>query len=147
MSSITAALVLLKEPLICFTNGENVCVCACSFFIWVSLVSQMVKNLSAMQDTWVQSLGWENPLEKGKATHSRILAWKIPWTEEPGGYSLWVAKGQTWLRDLTLWLSFSSTTSANFCAASACFLACWALNFHYWPEYGNSCTSPALLIV
>ena len=45
----------------------------------------MVKNLPAMQETWVQSLGWEDPLEKGMVTHSSILAWKIPWTEEPGG--------------------------------------------------------------
>ena len=45
-----------------------------------SLVAQMVKNLPAMRETWVQSLGWEDPLEKGKATHSNILAWKIPWT-------------------------------------------------------------------
>ena len=45
----------------------------------------MVKNLSAMQQTQVQSLGWEDPLEKETATHSSILAWKIPWTEEPGG--------------------------------------------------------------
>ena len=45
---------------------------------------QMVKHLSAMQDTQVQSLGWENPLEKEMATHSSILAWKIPWTVEPG---------------------------------------------------------------
>ena len=44
----------------------------------------MVKNLPAMQVTWVQSLSQENPLEKGVATHSSILAWKIPWTEEPG---------------------------------------------------------------
>ena len=44
----------------------------------------MVKNLPAMQDTWVQSLGWEDPLEKEMATHSSILAWRIPWTEEPG---------------------------------------------------------------
>ena len=44
----------------------------------------MVKNLSAMQETWVQSLGQEDPLEKGMATHSSILAWSIPWTEEPG---------------------------------------------------------------
>jgi len=44
----------------------------------------MVKNLSAMQETLVQSLGWEDPLEKGMATHSSILAWRIPWTEEPG---------------------------------------------------------------
>ena len=43
----------------------------------------MVKNQPVMQDTWVQSLGWEDPLEKGMATHSSILAWRIPWTEEP----------------------------------------------------------------
>ena len=51
----------------------------------VSLVAQLVKNLPAMQEIWVQSLGWENPLEKGMATHSSILAWRFPWTEEPGG--------------------------------------------------------------
>ena len=45
----------------------------------------MVKNTPAMQETRVQSLGWEDPLEKGMATHSSSLAWKIPWTEEPGG--------------------------------------------------------------
>jgi len=45
-----------------------------------SLVAQLVKNLAAMRETWVQSLGWEDPLEKGKATHSCILAWRIPWT-------------------------------------------------------------------
>ena len=50
-----------------------------------SLVAQMVKNLPAVQKTWVQSLGWEDPLETGMATHSSILAWSIPWTEEPGG--------------------------------------------------------------
>ena len=49
-----------------------------------SLVAQMVKNLPAMQETWIQSLSWEGPLEKGMATHSSILAWKIPWREEPG---------------------------------------------------------------
>ena len=43
----------------------------------------MVKNLVAMQENWVQSLGWEDPLEKGMATHSNILAWRIPWTKEP----------------------------------------------------------------
>ena len=46
----------------------------------VSLVAQMVKNLPAVQETWVRSLGWEEPLEKGMAIHSSILAWKIPWT-------------------------------------------------------------------
>ena len=45
----------------------------------------MVKNLPAMQETWVRSLGWEDPLEKEKATHSSVLAWRIPWTEKPGG--------------------------------------------------------------
>ena len=49
-----------------------------------SLVSQLVKNLPAMQETRVQSLGWEDPLEKGMATDSSILTWKIPWTEESG---------------------------------------------------------------
>ena len=49
-----------------------------------SLVTQSVKNPPAVQDTWVRSLGWEDPLEEGTATHSSILAWRIPWTEEPG---------------------------------------------------------------
>ena len=51
---------------------------------WASLVAQTVKNLPAMRETWVPSLVWENSLEEGMATHSSILAWKIPWTEEPG---------------------------------------------------------------
>ena len=49
-------------------------------YSWASLVAQLVKNLPAMWETWVRSLGWENPLEKRKATHSSILAWRIPWT-------------------------------------------------------------------
>ena len=50
-----------------------------------SLVAQRLKRLPAMQETWVRSLGQEDPLEKEMATHSSILAWRIPWTEEPGG--------------------------------------------------------------
>ena len=50
-----------------------------------SLAAQLVKNLPAMQETWVRFLGQEDPLEKGWATHSSILAWRISWTEEPGG--------------------------------------------------------------
>ena len=50
---------------------------------YLTKVAQMVKNLPAMCETWVQSLGWEDPLEEGMATHSSILAWRIPWTEEP----------------------------------------------------------------
>ena len=49
-------------------------------YIWSSLGTQLVKNPPAMWETWVQSLVWEDPLEKGKATHSSILAWRIPWT-------------------------------------------------------------------
>ena len=48
-------------------------------YSWASLVAQLVESPSTMQETWVQSLGWEDPLEKGKATHSSILAWRIPW--------------------------------------------------------------------
>ena len=48
-------------------------------YSWASLVAQLVKNPSAIQETWVRSLGWEDPLEKGTATHSSILAWRIPW--------------------------------------------------------------------
>ena len=55
-----------------------------NFIFGVSLVGQTVKNLPAVRETWVQSLGQEDPLEKGMATHSSILAWRIPWTEEPG---------------------------------------------------------------
>ena len=54
--------------------------------LWAPLmVSQRIKNLALTQETWVRSLGQENPLEKGMVTHSSILAWRILWTEEPGG--------------------------------------------------------------
>ena len=54
-------------------------------YSWASLVAQLVKNPPAMLETWVRSLGWGDPLKKGKATHSSILSQRIPWTEEPGG--------------------------------------------------------------
>ena len=60
----------------------------CSYLLhcnWASLVAQIVKNLNCSAETQVQSLGGKDPLEKGKATHSSSLAWRIPWTEEPGG--------------------------------------------------------------
>ena len=66
-----------------------------SIFLNQSLrVAQLVKNLPAMWETWVQSLAWEDPLWKGKATHSSILAWRIPWTEEPG--RLQFMESQNW---------------------------------------------------
>ena len=60
--------------------------------IGASLVVQSIKRLPAMRETWVQSLGWEDPLEQDMATHSSILAWRIPWTEEPDG--LWSMESQ-----------------------------------------------------
>ena len=54
-------------------------------YSWASLVAQLLKNLPAMRETWVQSLGWEDPLEKAKATHSSILAWRIPRNGESMG--------------------------------------------------------------
>ena len=64
-------------------------------------MAQMLKNLPAVQATWVPLLGQENPLEKEMATHSSILAWEIPWTEEPGGCAVvhGVAKSRKLLRD------------------------------------------------
>ena len=66
------------------------------------LVAQMVKNLLAVQETWVGSLGWEEPLEKGMATCSSILTWRIPWTKEPAGYSTWGCKESDVIDQLTL---------------------------------------------
>ena len=69
--------------------------------IWLTfLVAQVVRNLPEMQETWVRSLGREDPWEKGMATHSTIPSWEIPWTEEPGGLeSSGVRKSQTQLSD------------------------------------------------
>ena len=61
-------------------------------YSWASLLIQMVKNLPAMREIWVRSLGWEDPLEKGTATHANILACKVPCTEELAGYSPWGCK-------------------------------------------------------
>ena len=65
-------------------------------YSWTFLVAQMVKNMPAMWKTWVQSLGWEDSLEKGTTTHSSILAWRIPWTGEPGGLQSMGSKGSDW---------------------------------------------------
>ena len=72
--------------------------------IWASLLAQLVKNPSAMWETWVQSLGWKDPLEKGKATHSSTLAWRIPWTVQSLG-----SQSRTRLSDL----HYLSTTAVN----------------------------------
>ena len=63
----------------------SICISSVLGVIVASLVAQRLKRLPAMRDAWVQSLGWEDPLEKAMAPHSSILAWRIPWMEEPGG--------------------------------------------------------------
>ena len=75
----------------------SVCTQVCVYV--TSLVAQMVKSLPAVRETWVQSLSWEDPLEEGMATHSRILAWRIPWTEESGGLQSGIVKDWTQLSD------------------------------------------------
>ena len=67
------------------TQGSNPYRFTIIYIIWASLGAQRLKRLSAMQETWVRSLGREDLLEEEMATHSNILAWRIPWTEEPGG--------------------------------------------------------------
>ena len=84
-----------------------------------SLVAQTAKRLPAMQETWVQSLGWEDPLEKEMATHSSILAWRIPWTEEPGRLqSMGLQRvGHDWVTSLHF-------TSLHFCGWTFDLLIC-----------------------
>ena len=84
-------------------------------YSWTFLVAQLVKNLPALWDTWVWPLGWEDPLEKGKATHFSILAWKIPWT-----YSPWCHKELDKTERLSLHLSLSMS----------CFTFTPILNYH-----------------
>ena len=74
-------------------------------YSWASPVAQQVKNLTAMQETWVLSLGWEDPLEKGKATHSSTLAWRIPWPIQS-------TESQRVRHD---WATFTSLHFANLC--------------------------------
>ena len=75
--------------------------------VWASLVAQRLKHLPAMWETRVQSLGWEDPLEKEMATHSSTLAWRIPWTEEPGRLqSTGSQRVGTQLSDLTFTFTF-----------------------------------------
>ena len=83
------------------------------FHVWASLVTQMVKNLPALQETSVQPLGQEDPLEKEMATHSSILAWRIPWTEEPGRLQSIGGKVSDTTERLTLSLHFFSMITSE----------------------------------
>ena len=78
-----------------------------------SLVAQMVKHLHTMRETWVQSLGWEDLLEKDMATHSSILAWKIPWTEEPSQSMGSLRVGHDWATLLSFSLSCIGEGNGN----------------------------------
>ena len=77
---------------------------------WTSPVAQTVKHLPTTRETWVWSLGWEDLLEKEMATHSSILAWKIPWTEEPGRLQSMGSQRVRHNRATSIWLSFASLT-------------------------------------
>ena len=93
--------------------------CSCLHLIcfnWASLVAQLVKNLPAMWETWVRSLGSEDPLEKGKATHSTILAWKVPWTVQPMGLQ---RVRHHWA---TFTFTFASTTGSVFSLCLSSFM-------------------------
>ena len=102
------------------------------FTLWASLVAQMVKNLPAMWETWAPSLGWEDPLEKGMATPTSILAWKIPWTEEPGRLQfMGVAKSQTRLNDFHfVYLTWWFWDLATLVHVSVAHFFYWSVVFH-----------------
>ena len=102
-----------------------------------SLMAQTVKNLPAMRETWVQSPGWEDPLEKEMATHSSILAWRIPWTEEPGRLQSKGSKraGQEWVTNTTV----SYTESFNVATVKLVNLFLFVTSgFYDWEELSYS---------
>ena len=105
------------------TEGLNPGLPHCSpFYIWTSLVAQRLKCLPGMWETWVRSLGWEDPLEKEMAIHSSTLAWRIPWTEEPSG--LQSTGSQRVRHDWSDYAQakFQKTTSTSFQSLLSC---CW----------------------
>ena len=127
------------QPPVCFLYLWE-CFCFIDYtFTRASLVSQRVERLPATQETQVWSLGWEDPLEKEMATHSNTLAWKIPWTEEPGGLQSTGSQrvGHDWATSLyTLTYQFSSVTQS-------CLTLCDPMNcstpglpvHHHLPEF------------
>ena len=95
-----SAIISLNKLSVSFSLSSSETQIICKLFLFVvshrsygtSLVAQMMKILSAMQDIRVLSLGWDDPLEKGMGTHSSVLVWRIPWTEEPGGLQSIITK-------------------------------------------------------
>ena len=104
-------------------------------YSWVSLVAQTIKNPPSMQETWVRSLGWEDPLEKRIATHSSILAWRIPWTEQPSRLqSMELTKSQTWLSDFHFQYKEAGEKTSQRDPEKASFLT---LSLLYLLHFGN----------
>ena len=98
----------------------------------------MVKNLPAMQEMWIQSLGWEDPLEKAMATHSSILAWRIPRTEEPGRYSPWGHKESDtteWLLSLDADITLFNFNETNDTVPNLCFDLLFLNFMMVWKQY------------
>ena len=113
---------------------NHLVLCSPLFLLKSSLVAQRLKRLPAMQETWVLSLGREHPLEKEMATHSSILAWRIPWMEEPGGLQSTGSQrvGQNWSTSLSVSLTFSSCLWSF--PASGSFPVSQFFTFR-WPKY------------
>ena len=114
-------------------------------FIRSFLVAWMVNSPTTMQEKWVQSLGWEDPLEKGMATHSSILAWRIQWTEELAGYSPWGCKESDMTEWLTLffyWLSEMNLVSIF----SYCYLRAHLCRCSY-SSHGTACAQAKINIM
>ena len=116
----------------------------CHWFLpWASLVAQVVKNSPAMWETWVRSQGWEDPLEKGTSTHSSVLAWRIPWTEEPSRLRSMGLQSRTWLSDFHFY--YLEALFLFFCLflpvfSLLMFLASWVSGSvswrpHFWLTY------------
>ena len=100
--------------------------------LWASFMAQLVKNLPAMWETWVPSLGWEDPLEKETATHSSILAWRIPWTVE--------SMGSQWVRHD--WMTFTSLGAKQIWARH---LLCYFLDV--WPPVSYSISLSQRMVI
>ena len=94
-------------------------------YSWTSLVAPLVKSLPAGWDTWVQSLGWEDPLEKGKATHSSILAWRIPWTVSSLGLQTVGHNWVTFTFNYYIWYKVMAQFYSFACGYPVFLAQCW----------------------
>ena len=116
------------------------------FLLWTSLVAQTVKRLSTMRETRVQSLGQEDPLEKGMAIHSSTIAWRIPWTEEPGRQQSMGSQRvrHDWATSLSFFLLILSFLSLSTSCPSAYPIS---LTSKIYPESGHLSSSPMIMFI